>query len=312
IAICIMPSLTWRWTTVSRRGQVTPVKATSTSSCSLSSNIQRAILASSPLAPASDEPRPRRMTPVLIGSGMASCFISRSSWPCSTAKILRPMPRWRVTTNSTPGWRSRASSSACGSSILTWPAAFRMKGMAITFLAPLAARSRPSSSSSSACSMKQTSMRQSGCCSRHWAAKLMVSLLPSRPREPWPTRRMVVSLVIADLGGLAEAVRERGVVELGTDQVEPVGGAQGRAGDDHRLAGDLLGLALALDVLDRAAHALFLARPARLLHHQNRCVLAPASSQQRLLDLVQQRDREVDAERGLVCGKGFEFLARRH
>jgi hypothetical protein len=54
---------------VSRRGQVTPVKARSTSSCSLSSNIQRAILASSPLAPMSEEPRPSRMTPVVMRIG---------------------------------------------------------------------------------------------------------------------------------------------------------------------------------------------------------------------------------------------------
>jgi hypothetical protein len=51
---------------------------------------------------------------------------------CSTAKISRPMPRWRVTANSTCGWRSRARFSAAGNSILTWPAALRMKGMTST------------------------------------------------------------------------------------------------------------------------------------------------------------------------------------
>ncbi len=190
-----MPSRAWRWTTVSSRGQVTPVKARSTSSWSPSSNSQRAILASSPLAPASDEPRPSSTTPVVRGSGMSSCFSRRSSWPLSTVKISRPMPRWRAQAKATPGWRWRARSMAAGSSILTWPAALRMKGIVTTRRAPCAARSRPASSKTSACSMKQVSMRQPGWRSRHWAAKCRISWLPSRLREPWPTRRMAVSFM---------------------------------------------------------------------------------------------------------------------
>ena len=80
---------------------------------------------------------------------------------------------------------------ACGMSIFTWPAAFRISGTTITRLAPVAARFRPSLMVISENSMKQTSMRQPGWRWRHCSAKAKISSLPEASREPWPTSKMV-------------------------------------------------------------------------------------------------------------------------
>ena len=188
-----MPSITCRCTARSRRGQVMPVKARSTSSWSVSSISQRAILATSPLAWRSDEPRPSNTTPVVVGSGMSSSLMHLRRLRRSTSRMGSHAVRCGPYRNSVPGQCSRACSMASGISIFTWPAAFRMSGSTSTRRALRPACCKPSCRLGGANSMKHTSIFQPGWRVRHWATKRWISSLPSGSREPWPMSRMVSS-----------------------------------------------------------------------------------------------------------------------
>ena len=177
-----------------------PVKARSTSSWSVSSITQRAILAISPLAWRSDEPRPRITTPVSVGSGMSRACIAPFRRRLTIDKMCSHAVRCGAYKNCTCGNLIRAPSMACGISILTWPAALRINGTTSTRPAPVAARRRPSLMVISENSIKQTSIRQPGCRSRHCSAKAKISSLPDFSREPWPTRRMVSAVMLSPEG----------------------------------------------------------------------------------------------------------------
>ena len=176
-----------------------PVKAKSTSSWSVSSITQRAILAMSPLACRSDEPRPRITTPVVLGSGMSSACIAPLRRRLTIVKIWSQAVRCGAYKNCTCANFSRAASMACGISILTWPAAFKINGTTITRFELMAARRKPSLMVISENSIKQISMRQVGWRTRHCWANASISSLPDFSREPWPTKRMVSAVMLFPL-----------------------------------------------------------------------------------------------------------------
>ena len=149
----------------------------------------------SPLAWRSDEPRPKITTPVVVGSGMSSVCMAPFRRRFKMLKIGSHAVRCGPYMNCTPGNFRRAPSMACGMSILTCPAAFKINGTTSTRRAPTAARRKPSLMVMSENSMNQISMRQVGWRTRHCWAKASISSLPDFSREPWPTNK-TVSVVI--------------------------------------------------------------------------------------------------------------------
>jgi hypothetical protein len=67
-----------------------------------------------------------------------------------------------------------------------------------------------------------------------------------------------------------------------------------------------------LDVGQRPAQDLFLARPAGLVHHQHRRIFRPAGRAQRRLHLVHEGDRQEDAQGAAVRRQAGQVFAVRH